>query len=240
MSDNNRTEDTGVEIEIQEEGQTEESTTLNLEGMLPEEIAMAKEHGLIKDQEEEENGEHKEHINAETERDSDKKEKEQEKVEDKPDFDEVEKDESKISAYNANEKALYFRWKNDKKKRQSLEKEFNELKSSKELDLVKNKASEIKLNKIKEALGNEDLTVEQLQAIIDGEVVASSDKDKPLTKADLEKIEADKNKQIENQQKAESEARERLASIEEIGRSKIDNFAKIYVEEMEKNDKTLD
>ena len=112
------TEEQSFEI-AEETKQTEESTEIDLEGADPREVEMAKEHGLVP--KEEDNGEHKEQSEPKTTEDTKKQAEEgsEEEVEDKtPTFEETEDNEELVDKYNPNEKALYWKWKNDKKKRQ--------------------------------------------------------------------------------------------------------------------------
>ena len=211
---------------IVEENITEE--TFNEEGLIPEEIAMAKEHGLIKDKKEKEDGEHKVDTGTETEDNPEVKEKVKEEEVENPTFDDVEKKEDLIEKYNPNEKALYWKWKSDKKKRQVAEQEREEFKAKYELDSVKNISSKNKLDKIKSALeGGGEITIETLQSIIDGQEATKDDGDRPLTKKDLEEIESAKATERERLEKRTKQVEERLTSIENIGKTKHPEFDKI-------------
>lgn len=208
-------------IEVNDEPQVEEKE-FSVEGLLPEEVEMAKDQGLIKEPKEEED-EHKEQ--SEPEADKDKQEEQPEKEEEvKPTFDDVEADKSKLKKFNANEQALYWKWKNDKRKRQETERKAEELKAQLELEQVKESAREVKIKKIQEALKGE-VTIEQLEAILGSEKSESD----VLTKSDLEKIEAERERQKQLDQIKVQEKAERIASAEEIGKIKYDNFEEITV-----------
>ena len=228
-----------------EETVVEKEETFDTEGLLPGEVKMAKEHGLIKEEKEKEKKEekkedveHKEQPDTETKEDTgaeeDKTEETKEDEVDKdPDtFEDIDKvfteNEDKFhKTYTSNQKALYFKHKNERKKRQEAVKELEEVKAQYELNQVKDIAASSKLQKISEAL-NGEVTIEQLQSIISGgQRTAEAGDDKPITKADLDKIEADKKVDLEAKQKLQKKFQDRVNVAEQIGKSKYDNFDNI-------------
>jgi len=201
------------------------------EGMLPQEIEMAKEHGFI-EPEEKEDGEHTEQSESKTEQDSEGEQQQEEKKEvdtDPDSFDKIEEvheaDEKKFhETYTPNQKALYFKNKAEKRKRQEAQKELEEIKSKYELDGVKSMVATKKLEQIKQSLGNTDLTVEQLQSIIDSEVSFKKDS-KLYTK---EEFEAEKAKEQEGSKKEQSALNDRILLSEEIIKSREKDYEDIY------------
>ena len=214
-------------FEINEETQQSIETGLDTSGMLPEEIELAKEHGI---KIEGKDNEHEKQPEPKTKEDTgEQEEKIEEEVEDTlPTFDEVENDESLAEKYNPNEKALYWKWKGDKKKRQDAQKQYDELKATVDLNTIKENVSARKLNEIKSALGKEDLTVEMLQSIIEGQLDAESDKT-PHTMGDLKKIEQDKQNEAQKHRDKEIERNQRILTTEKVGRAKYNNFDDIVV-----------
>lgn len=203
--------DEQIVIDEQQSGektwQAEEDTGLELSAG---EIEIAKKHGLIKGEEEKkeegieiEDGEHKEQSDTKA------KDKEEKEVE-TPTFEQVEEDEKLISKYSKNEKALYWKWKTDKSKRQEAQKKVNEL-NEKLKEAVDSGVSGKKLEKIKELLKNPDsLTIESLQAVLD------------------EKIEPEKkDNELDNAQAIQQKVALKAQFAEKIGSSKYDNFDKI-------------
>ena len=202
---------------------------------------MAKEHDLVVEEDKEET---KETEDAKGDRlpEGDNKEEQTEEVkeevdEDKvPTFEEVEEKEDLIEKYNPNEKALYFRWKSDKRKRQEAQKELDELKAGSELQTLKESVSAKKLNRINEALQDPDLTVEKLQAIIAGKSQQTEEEPR-YTKAEIEAMQKEEQvKQAQEQQRSKA----RFDLTEQIGRSKYENFDKMVelVKEEIANDST--
>ena len=208
----------------------------NTEGLLPQEVEMAKEHGFVKEEadesvkkldKEEKDGEHTEQPKPETSEDISEEGEEKKEEVAKPLFEETEKDESLAEKYNPNEKALYWKWKNDKRKRQDAQKERDEVKAKYDLDTIKDNVSTRKLNEITKALGKEDLTIEMLQGIIDNQQVAEKDDSSPLTKADLKRMEDDKVKASELQAEQEKALSMRILTTEKVGKAKYPNFDEI-------------
>lgn len=208
-----------------------EEIAVDLEGLTTEEVDMFNE----QKEGDEEDGEHKEQLEVKTEEVEEKEEVKE--PETKPiTFDDVEKDESNMEKFNANEKALYWKWKSDKRKRQDAVKELEDFKVKGELNTVKDLANGKKLSKIKEALSGE-VTIEVLQEIL-GEGIESSDA--PLTKADLEKFDKEKEEKV-SQSKSEEKARlERIDIANKIGLSKYKEFEDIanLANEVVVNDKS--
>lgn len=196
----------------------------SIEGLMPEEIEMAKEFDLIK---EKEDGVDDEQSEDATETDSE--EQEEEEINTDPDnFDDMdkvlEKDEKKFhEKYTPNQKALYFKQKAFKKKFQDSKKEAEELR--KQLDELKGAStSKSKLDKVAELLNSgEDLTIERLQAVINEDVKSTVEKDEPIT-----------------QEAVMARVQEKANFAEKIGRAKYDNFEEIskLAGELAKENKT--
>ena len=209
-----------VEIEIDET--VEETPEVDLSGLSAKEKVLAEKHG-IKEKEKSPDGEHKEQ-SGNAAKNSNEEEKGKEEV--TPTFEEIENDEKHLEKFNPNEKALYWKWKNDKRKRQDSQKKVDELQARLELETVKDKASAIKLSKIKNILASDtELTVDKLLAIIDDSgVVDKEEDDRPLKRSDLDRIEQEKRVKLEEQSKQTNEQKERLAIAENIGKTKYKNF----------------
>lgn len=210
-------------VEIEENISEPEPTAFAVDGLLPEEVEMAKEHGLLKEVEEKskedlrtkddgsekETDEHEEQPEPEAEEDTSeevKTDEKEEKVGEHPTFDDVEKDEGKLKKYNKNEQALYWKWKTDKKKKQAAIREKEELRAKYELDKVRGISLAQKIEKIQEALKGE-VTVEQLQSII-GEKIEEPKEEKEDKSAEIERA-------------------ERIELTEKIGNSRYDNFEEL-------------
>lgn len=217
MSDTtgNNTEEPTVIIDDETEPieQAKEGQTVD-EELSPGEIELAKKHGLIVADEKEkledgkievEDGEHKELPDAKTKEDGGKKEE----VE-KPTFDQVEADEKLIDKYDKNGKALYWKWKTDKHKRQEAQKKVSEL-EEKLKEAVDSGVSGKKLDKIKDLLKTPDsLTIEALQAVLE------------------EKVEPEKkDHELNNAQAIQQKVAIKAQFAEKIGSAKYDNFDKI-------------
>ena len=219
---------------IEETPEVEESK-FDVEGLTEGEIEMAKKQGLIK---EEEDGEHEEQPEPKTDEVAEPKEEGEEDEEEieNPSFEQVEEKESLIEKYNKNEKALYWRWKADKQKRQAAQQELEELKASQELQTLKESVSAKKLTAINEALADPDLTVEKLQAIIAGKV----DEPKEEKRYTLEEIEEMKKQESLKQEQSQKQLKQRFELTEQIGRSKYENFDEMVelVKEAANEDKT--
>jgi hypothetical protein len=252
-------EENTIEIEDAIEEGSQEEEKFSIEGLIPEEVEMAKRHGLV---EEEKDGK-KQHgeastsgdesgaSNKESSKESSDKEGEQDSEQeeesskvglvDNPTFEDVDNNKDNLKKYNPNEQALYWKYKSDKKKRQAAEEKLKEYESSIELNKVKELAYKNKVEKIQSLLGNEDLTVEQIQAIIAGEASANNDNSRPVTFADLESM---KSKEVEESKtvKAEQAAyNDRVSTAEEIGKSKYGENFEVYTtlaQEVMANDKT--
>jgi len=228
-----------VVVKLNEDLDKIENDSVDPEGLLPEEIEMVKENGgtILGEEESSEESSEKEEVKEEKSEEVKEPEEEEQIVT----FEDAEKNNDNVSKFNPNEKALYWKWKSDKQKRQEAQKERDEIKSKYELDVIKNAAAKSKLDKINSLLSNDSgLTVEELQQVINGEVDVSEDKNTPLTKADLEKIEQEKEEKVNQQQAEEKNYQNRLGLIEKIGVSKNENFDKIaeLAKEVCDNDKT--
>jgi hypothetical protein len=220
------------EIVIENTEPTEPSEKFDTEGLTDGEIEMAKRQGLIK---EEEDGEHEEQPEPATEEDTGSEEEQEEEIEE-PSFEQVEENEKLIDKYNKNEKALYWRWKADKQKRQAAQSELEELKASQELQTLKESVSAKKLSAINEALEDPDLTVEKLQAIIAGKTFEPKE-EKRYTLAEIEEM---KQAEAKKQEHSQKQMQQRFMLTEQIGRSKYDDFDKMVelVQEAVNEDKT--
>jgi hypothetical protein len=233
-----------VEIVLQDKVEEVEEKAFDIEGLAPEEIQMAKDQGLYKEPEEvkEDDGEQQEQSETKTDSDTEPGEKEEKKEEEvvNPTFEDVEKKEELIEKFNPNEKALFWKWKGDKKKRQAAQKELEELKASSELSTLKDNVGNKKLKQISDILGGDadGITIEALQAIISGE--GKKDDNAPLTRADLEEIERVRAEKATQQSEQEKRYADRVQTAEKIGQSKYDNFDDIakLAQEVVSGDKT--
>jgi hypothetical protein len=170
----------GIVIEEVEAG-NDVGGEVDVSGMLPEEQAGIEKFGLNKKPEvkKEENADIKQPEVKPEDKPADKKEE----VEN-PTFEQAEADEKLVDKFGKNEKALYWKWKTDKHKRQEAQKEVDALKEQLKV-AVEGGASNKKVEKIKELLKNPDsLTVEALQAAID-EQVAEDKKPNDLDNAEV-------------------------------------------------------
>jgi len=212
-----------------------EDKGFSTDGLSSQEVDMAKEHGLVIEPKEEDDksGDEKESDKEEDkpEGDDDGEHKEQPEVESednkdevKPTYEDVEKDENNLKKYNKNEQALYWRSKNDRRKKQKAVRDLEEFKAASELNQVRNSANGNKLKKITEALGG-DVTVEQLQAII-GDMAEKKDTD-PMTKADYQQMQAESSAEAKRNNSLQADKVYRISSAEEIGKSKYDNFTQL-------------
>lgn len=169
-------------IVIEEAGETEvASTEVDVSGMMPQERELIEKFGLNKKEEvkKEENADIKQ-----PEVKSEDKPAEKEAEVENPTFEQAEADEKLVDKFGKNEKALYWKWKTDKHKRQEAQKEVDALKEQLKV-AVEGGASNKKIEKIKELLKNPDsLTVEALQAAID-EHVAEDKKPNELDNAEV-------------------------------------------------------
>jgi hypothetical protein len=205
---------------------TEES--MREEGFLDEEIASAKEHGIIrKEKANEHDGKQVDAGSKDAKQkdvgvvgDKDDKQASKDgafKIEDLDSFEKVheiyEKQPDKfrelprnIKALYHNSKGLYKRAKIEEQKRSDLEKKI-------EYDSLNNKVNGIKIQKIQDALKGEKITVEDLEAIIAGS--------KPETRPEPEDNKAD-------EQKRQAEfVQSRIAEADKLGRTEYEDFDSI-------------
>lgn len=198
-------------VEITETIDVAEPTAFATDGLLPQEVEMAKEHGLVK--------EPKDDKEVKEEKDEQQKQPETEaednKDEVKPTFEQVEIDEDSLKKYNKNEQALYWKYKSDKKKRQRAQKDLEEYKATYDLGTLKERN---KIKKISEALSNKDITVEALQEIIGGTTEKADDA--PVTRSDLKELKAEEDRENKKLSDAEEERKERIETAENVGYSK--------------------
>lgn len=144
-------------------------------------------------------------------------------------FEDTEKNESQlVKNFNSNEKALYWKWKHDKKERQ-------EAQAERDLAIVREKALKNELEKIRSdhSLSNDklgkinkiltgpadEITVEAIQAIL-GES-KKDDKDKPLTAKDLEDIKLKERAELEEKNREEQRLASRVKDAEDFGKTKF-------------------
>lgn len=178
-------------------------------GFTPEEIEMGVKQGIIKDAPKEEKKEDKKAEKTEPEKKEEVKKELKETDEDDP-----EHEYESIKDYNANEKALYFRQKKERQKRQKAESERDYIKAQ-----ILARDKEIAELRIKNTPEPE----------IDPE-----DAERYVTVADMKKKEAEEAKQREEEHKQEVAARseavrikDRLAEQERTAKAKDENFDKI-------------
>ena len=192
-------EENTIEI-IEKEETGSEKTELNLEGLESAELELVKKHGLLPEEGKEEVEE------VDEEPDSDDINTDPDNFEDMDKV--IEKDEKKFhEKYTPNQKALYFKQKSYKKKMQDAKKEAEELKAK--IDELKDASTSAdKLKKISELLNSENLTVEQIQSVIN------------------EKVEIKESEPIKPEVQA-SKVNEKLAFTNQIGKAKYDNFLEI-------------
>lgn len=162
-----------------------------------------------------------------------KKEEEGTSDDDKVNFEAIEKDEKLLKNFNKNEQGLYWRWKHDKKERQSAQ-------SERDHALIKEKAvrqaldkanedgtlSKGKLEKIEKLLtGPEDgITIEAIQEILKAQAEKKTDdKNKPLTKADLEEMSKEQQEKQQQFQAQENFKNQRLTDLESYGKENYEN-----------------
>ncbi len=191
----------------------EKVTTEDLEALSPQELKMAEESGLIDKAEEGETQEGKE-VSKET-----KKEDDSNRL---PTFDEVDKDEALIKQYTSEQKGLFNSWKKNKKSRQQAV-------SERDVAVLRSKTNEKKLSAIKNELvklqkGESEATAEELLSRI-GDIDSTnefdvSDDNRPLTMADLKKIQQRQEEDIQNQERQTA----RVVAIDLEGKKKFDNF----------------
>lgn len=179
-------------------------------GLNQEEIQIATKHGIVIEASEEkkedgvkteekkgeENGKTEETQKAETVQDAIEKELEPEKEHDV------------LSKFNINERALYWKLKKEKIKRQNYEAERDQA-------LVKLKARDEELKKLTDKVSELQNNIHQKKTedpLADGEETTDED-EKPLTMRDLEEREKKKHEEREKQNKVKLERAEKLASV---------------------------
>jgi hypothetical protein len=202
------------------EEKNEPPAEFEIEGLTDGEIKLAKEHGLYK---EKKDGENEKQPDAKTDSDKGEKPEEKEVEVETPTFEQVEENEKLIDKYSKNEKALFWKWKTDKHKRQEAQKKATDL-EAKLKEAVDSGASTAKIKKIQDLLKNPDsLTIEALAAVID------------------EKIEPEKkSNELDNAQAIQQKVALKAQFAEKIGSAKYDNFDAIsnLAKEIIKSDKS--
>jgi hypothetical protein len=146
-------------------------------------------------------------------------------------FEDTEKNEAVlIKNYNKNEQALYWKWKHDKRERQSAQAErdlalVREKSLKGELEKIRNNStlSVEKLNKINKVLTGpaDEITVEALQAIINETPGKVEDKEKPLTVKDFEEIQGKQKQEAESKASEERYVNNRIKDAEDFGKTKF-------------------
>ena len=208
-----------VEIVIEDDVVVEEKG-FDVEGLSDDEVALAKEHGLVPEEKKEDDGDDGKEEKEENE------EEDEETNDDPKSFEEMDgifdKDENKFhKTFTPNAKALYFQNKKNKNLRQDLQREVEELKTSKDLGALKVKVNQEKLEKISAMLDDtENLTIEKIQSVLGGNV-KDSDGTSMMSKEDFEREKAESDAR---QQKDQERLAQRINLASSIGKSKYDNF----------------
>ena len=208
-----------IEFEIEDTPEVveEEAVDIDFSDATKEEQDLATSHGITN--KEKIDGEHEEQPKVSKE---DNSNKEEEGEVEEPTFEQVEENEKLVDKYNKNEKALYWKWKSDKVKRQEAQKERDEIVDKYGLDRVKALAYDSKMEKLNKLLESDSLTVEDIKSILNEEVKASTEE----VPANVDVI----------KQKVAQKAQ----FAEKIGESKYDNFKAIanLAKEVIQNDKS--
>lgn len=206
----------------------------------PEEVEMAKKVGLVKDDKKEETKDGK----------PAEKKAEQKKPDEKvtslseDDYDTFEKvheiyEHNKELFYSLpraaknlyhNGKGLYKRLKEEEERRKKVEDDTG-------LNKMQDAVARIKLEKISKRLANpENLTVEELQELLDV-AQENNDDDKPLTRKDIEAMEAEKGEKSKKEQQAEYERQEAVnAKIKDADEYLKENISSLTGGAYEKSD----
>lgn len=207
------------QIVIDEPIEETSSEDFSIEGLSDGEVELAKEHGLytepVDKKPEDTDGKHTEQPEPKTKEDTkeEKEDGEEEEVDNDPDnfeaMDEVfEKNEKSFHKnFSSNQKALYFKNKVEKKKRQEAVAERDDLRTK--IDLLKDSSlSTSKIDKISKLLADPDNlpTFEELQAVLKEQKEEVEDEPKVDTTKLQQKV-ADK-----------------IAFSEKIGKSQYENF----------------
>lgn len=149
------------------------------QGLSLEEIQAGQKHGIIAEESEEKESEESEEKPEEKPKEDDSKE---EKPEEEESEEEESEDDKQTKDYNANEKALYFKQKKERKKRQEAEKERDYFK-------LQERTLQNRMDKIEERLDSANKSEEE------------DDEDRMPTMADLKRMDAEKEKkQLEAEQ----------------------------------------
>ncbi len=217
---------------IEPDNITEEALREN--GMSEEEIAIAKDQGMISEPKKDgEDGKKAEEPPkpAEPKKDEEKEDGKDSKEPQKKDaldvealdsFEKVhelyEKSPEKFRNLPKNVKALYHNSKGLYKKAKTEEQRRHELERKSEFEKVRNKGAEMRLDKVKEILKKDDLTIEDIEKVLDEGQVAV---DNALNKA------KETDDDTDDEQKAEQMARDRLIEANKLGQTEYGNFAGI-------------
>lgn len=217
-------------VEVPEIKVEQEEVKLDIENMIPEEVALAKKHGLIKEEPKKDkvDGTDTKPPVVET---KDSKEEVEEEVLDPQSFEDMdavfEKDESKFhKKFTPNAKALYFQNKRNKKLRQEALQELEEVKANYELTSVKSTVAQKKVEKINALLsGDPDkITVEAITEILNAQKLEDNDDNTPLTRAEMKRMQDEQTKKATEQEKAQKDFNDRLLAIEGVGKSQFTDF----------------
>lgn len=197
------------------EAHVQEEVVVEVENLPQEEKAMAEKHGLVKKEPEGEV-------------------KDVKKEQDLQTFEETEKDEKNlVKNYSKGEQALYWKWKHDKKERQTAQAERDQVKIQtkaleKQLAEINGgyEVSKSKLAKVQDLLAGpaDDITVEAIQAILKAEPKKADDDNKPLTKKDLVSLKEEKDKELEDAGKKQEFLNTRIKKADELAKTKFDDY----------------
>lgn len=206
------------DIPAEEDTGKEETQKMTLEDAEKElstaELEIAKEHGLISEEKPEEKSEKSEESGEDEDEDTKTEEEDEKKdVEKTSEEDKTEKpeEEEETRDYNANEKALYFKQKRERNKRQKAE-------SERDHEKLKRQHLETKLDGIEARLNNMET----------GEIDEDDDNERFVTKAELREMRENERKQLTEEQRRQleqaQEIQERVKGQELDARAKYDDF----------------
>lgn len=223
VNEGNKDESLDIEIDAgSEETLTEEQ--LKESGFPDDHIKRLRDDGLIKDEVNNNDGESIDNVDDTVDKDPNNFE----------DMDKVfEKNEKSFHEnYTPNQKALYFKSKQEKSKRQELQRQVGELENkikSLENGISSGDDSRRKLDAVKDLLKdpNNLPTLEQLQGALISDQQVNEDPNRPLTVADLEKF---RQNSIEDQRRnteRSNDLQTRQNYVEQLGKSRYNNFASI-------------
>lgn len=212
-------------VVIEDDPIVEETDDIQVEELTEEEKKMAEDQGIIP--KESEKKKDKKEVVVDEKQDDDKKPEEQginaedldsfEKLHDLYQTDAVSFHKLPRNVKNLyhNSKALYKQMKHEEERRKEIE-------SGKQYEALQDAGARARLTKIKERLKNpDDLTVEELNKLLGEEEKAVDEKDKPLTKKDLEEIESKKAEEVGKTQAAQQAYNHRIVEAEQYAEANI-------------------